>query len=58
MVLYPNKISSATVCKIPNDYSLSQTYPQQNDVIRRYTEQLILSILFLPTETDHRVTRK
>ena len=37
---------------------LNQTYPQQNDVIRRYTEQVILFILFLATETDHRVTRK
>ena len=33
-------------------------YPQQNDVIRRYTEPVILLILFLSTETDHRVTRK
>ena len=33
-------------------------YPHQNDVIRRYTEQVILFILFLATKTDHRVTRK
>ena len=33
-------------------------YPQQNDVIRRYTGQVILFILFLATKTDHRVTRK
>ena len=33
-------------------------YPQQNDVIRRYTEQVILLILFLSTETDNRGTRK
>ena len=33
-------------------------YPQQNDVIRRYTEQVILLILFLSTEADHKVTRK
>ena len=33
-------------------------YPQKNDVIRRYIEQVILFILFLPTGTDHRVTRK
>ena len=39
-----------------NDFS--QTYPQQNDVIRRYTEQIILHILFLATKTDHMVTRK
>ena len=39
-------------------YDFSQAYPQQNDVIRRYTKQVILFILFLSTETDHRVTRK
>ena len=33
-------------------------YPQQNDVIRRYTEMVISLILFLSSETDHKVTRK
>ena len=41
-----------------NFYDFSQMYPQQNDVIRRYTEQVILLMLFLSTETYHRVTRK
>ena len=45
-------------CIILNFYDFSQTYPQQNDVIRRYTEQVILLILFLSTETDHWLTRK
>ena len=49
------KIKIAYIC---NFYDFSQTYPQQNEVIRRYTEQVILLILFLTTETDHRVTRK
>ena len=31
---------------------------QKNDVIRRYTKQVILFILFLATETDRRVNRK
>ena len=44
--------------KFCNFYDFSQMYPQQNDVIRRYTEQVILFILFLATETDHKVTRK
>ena len=39
-------------------HDFSQTYPQQNDVIRRYTEKVISLILFLSTETDHGVTRK
>ena len=39
-------------------YDFSQMYPQKNDVIRRYTEKVISLILFLSTETDHRVTRK
>ena len=41
-----------------NFYDFSQMYPRQNDVIRRYTEQVILFIVFVSTETDHRVTRK
>ena len=49
------RIKIAEFC---NFYDFSQTYHQQNDVIRRYTEQVILLILFLSTETDHRVTRK
>ena len=49
------KIKIAQFC---NFYDFNQTYPQQNDVIRRYTEQVILFILSLSTETDHRVTRK
>ena len=49
------RIEIAQFC---NFYDFSQTYPQQNDVIRRYTEQVILFILFLATKTDHRVTRK
>ena len=40
-----------------NFYDFNQTYPQQNDIIRRYTEQVILFILFLATETDHILTR-
>ena len=39
-----------------NFYDFSQKYSEQNDVIRRYTEQVILFILFLATKTDHRVT--
>ena len=49
------RIKIALFC---NFYDFSQTYPQQNDVIRSYTEQVILFILFLATKTDHRVTRK
>ena len=49
------RIKIAYFCKF---YGFSQTYPQQNDVIRRYTEQAILFILFLATEIGHRVTRK
>ena len=49
------RIKIAEFC---NFYDFSQTYPQQNDVIRRYTEKVILLILFLSTETDLRVTRK
>ena len=49
------RIKIAQFC---NFYDFSQTYPQQNDVTRRYTEQVILFILFLATKTDHRVTRK
>ena len=49
------RIKTAYFC---NFYDFSQTYPQQNDVIRRYTEKVISLILFLSTETDHRVTRK
>ena len=45
-------------CIIFNFYDFSQTYPQKNDVIRRYTKQVILFTLFVFTETDHRVTRK
>ena len=39
-------------------YDFSQKYSQQNDVIRRYTKQVILFILLLATTNDHRVTRK
>ena len=39
-----------------NDFS--EKYSQQNDVIRRYTEQVILFILFLATKTDNKVTKK
>ena len=39
------------IARFCNFYDFSQTYPQQNDVIRRYTEQVILFILFLATET-------
>ena len=46
------------IAKFCNFYDFSRTYPQQNDVIRRYTEQVILFILFLATETDHKVTRR
>ena len=49
------RIKIAQFC---NFYGFSQMYAQQNDLIRRYTEQVILCILFLATETDHRVTRK
>ena len=49
------RIKIAQFCNF-NDFS--QTYPQQNDVIRRYTEQVVLFILFLATENDHKVTRK
>ena len=49
------RIKIAEFC---NFYDFSQMYPQQNDVIRRYTEKVISLILFLSTETDHRVTRK
>ena len=49
------RIKIALFC---NFYDFSQMHPQQNDVIRRYTEKVILLILFLSTETDHRVTRK
>ena len=49
------RIEIAEFC---NFYDFSQTYPQQNDVIRRYTEQVILFILFLAIESDHGVTRK
>ena len=45
-------------CIICNFYDFSQTYPQQNDVIRRYTKQVILFILFLATETDDMVIKK
>ena len=41
-----------------NTNDFNQTYPQQNDIIRRYTEQVILFILLLATETEHRMTRK
>ena len=44
--------------KYCNFYDFSQTEPEQNDVIRRYTEQVSLLILFLSTETDYRMTRK
>ena len=44
-------------CIICNFYDFSQTYPQQNDVIRMYTEQVVLYILFLATKTHHRVTK-
>ena len=46
------------IAKFCNFYDISQKHSQQNDVIRRYTEQVILFILFLATKTGHRVTRK
>ena len=49
------RIKTAKFC---NFYDFSQTYLQQNDVIRRYIEQVTLFILFSATEADHRVTRK
>ena len=39
-----------------NFYDFSQKYSQQNDVIRRYTEQVILFILAM--KTDSVVTKK
>ena len=67
MESYPQKLWKSSyeeiqirikIAQFCNFYDFSQTYPQQNDVIRRYTERVILLILFLSTETDHRVTRK
>ena len=49
------RIKIAEFC---NFYDFSQMYPQQNGVIRRYTEMVISLILFLSSETDHRVTIK